>query len=139
GELAEVLVRTHYAFDASRFIPPEALRGTDYVSLVREEIARGHATVFVADDQHHVIGYVFVGVEPGNWKELRHDAGYIHDLVVDERDRRSGVGGALLAAAMNWFDARGIARVMLWTAPSNAAAQRLFRRLGFRATMIEMT
>jgi RimJ/RimL family protein N-acetyltransferase len=28
---------------------------------------------------------------------------------------------------------------MLWTAAPNAGAQRLFERLGFRQTMIEMT
>jgi RimJ/RimL family protein N-acetyltransferase len=28
---------------------------------------------------------------------------------------------------------------MLWTAERNAGAQRLFERLGFRRTMIEMT
>jgi hypothetical protein len=33
----------------------------------------------------------------------------------------------------------GAPRVMLWTAEQNDSAQRLFARLGFRRTMIEMT
>jgi hypothetical protein len=32
-----------------------------------------------------------------------------------------------------------VPRVMLWTAEKNDYAQRLFARLGFRRTMIEMT
>jgi ribosomal protein S18 acetylase RimI-like enzyme len=82
---------------------------------------------------------VFAGIEPESWKELRHEAGYIHDLVVDERHRGRAIGGALIGRAVDWFRARGSARVMLWTAVSNAAAQKLFRAAGFRPTMIEMT
>jgi len=33
----------------------------------------------------------------------------------------------------------GAPRVVLWTAEKNDPAQRLFTRLGFRRTMIEMT
>jgi RimJ/RimL family protein N-acetyltransferase len=40
---------------------------------------------------------------------------------------------------MEWLHRRGAPRVVLWTADRNSAAQRLFERLGFRRTMIEMT
>jgi ribosomal protein S18 acetylase RimI-like enzyme len=139
GELAALLVRTHYAFDAQRFVHPDTLRAADYIDRLREEADRDHAMVRVADVDGHVAGYVFAGIEPGNWKELRHDAGYVHDLVVDEAHRHAGVGRALVDSAIEWFGARGITRIMLWTAPSNAQAQQLFRRIGFKPTMIEMT
>ena len=38
-----------------------------------------------------------------------------------------------------WMRTRGVPRVVLHTADPNAEAQRLFQRLGFRPTMIEMT
>lgn len=139
GELGELLVRTHYGFDASRFLHPSALGGDAYTAHLRSELDRGDAMVNVADVAGRMIAYVFAGVEPESWKELRHQAGFIHDLVVDESHRRAGVGRALVASAMDWFAARGVRRVMLWTAPSNAEAQGLFRRVGFRPTMIEMT
>jgi ribosomal protein S18 acetylase RimI-like enzyme len=139
GELAELLVQTHYAFDHSRFIHPDALRGGDYTARVRDEIGQGHAMVHVAENHSRVVGYVFAGVEPASWKELRHDAGYIHDVMVDDQHRHLGIGRALVASAIHWFAARGVTRVMLWTAPANTDAQRLFRSIGFRPTMIEMT
>ena len=74
-----------------------------------------------------------------SWKELREAAGFIHDVVVDDAHRGGGVGDALLERASEWLRAHGAPRVMLWTAERNAAAQRLFERLGFRRTMIEMT
>ena len=32
------------------------------------------------------VGYVFAGIEPFSWKELRDAAGFVHDIVVDERN-----------------------------------------------------
>jgi ribosomal protein S18 acetylase RimI-like enzyme len=139
GALAEVLVRTHYAFDRRRFVPPETLRAPDYIVRLREEVDGGDAVVLVAEAGGAIAGYVFAGVEAASWKDLRGEAGYVHDLVVDERHRRGGIGRALVEQAIAWFSARGISRVMLSTAPSNAGAQRLFRAMGFRDSMIEMT
>jgi len=45
----------------------------------------------------------------------------------------------LLHAAIEWLREHGAPRVLLWTAAPNEPAQRLFRRLGFRDTAIEMT
>jgi ribosomal protein S18 acetylase RimI-like enzyme len=63
----------------------------------------------------------------------------VHDLVVDETARGAGLGTALLEEAARWLAARGMPQIILGTAQSNTAAQRLFARLGFRRTMIEMT
>jgi GNAT superfamily N-acetyltransferase len=139
GELSELLVRTHHAFNPSRFIHPDRLPGELYTSRVQAEIARGHAMVHVAEMDGRIVGYVFAGLEPESWKELRYEAGYIHDIVVDQDYRKQKIGDALLGAAFEWFEARGVVRIMLWTAQENIDAQRLFHRLGFTPTMIEMT
>jgi len=46
---------------------------------------------------------------------------------------------ALLEKAIEWLRERGMPRVILGTAEKNERAQRLFTKLGFRRTMIEMT
>jgi len=58
---------------------------------------------------------------------------------VVESARGTGTGERLVEAAAEWLVTRGVPRVMLWTAEKNVPAQRLFARLGFRRTMIEMT
>ncbi len=86
-----------------------------------------------------MIGYVYAGIEPLSWKELRGPAGFIHDLLVSDEARGLGIGERLLDAAVGWLKERGVPRVMLWSAARNAGAQRLFERHGFKPTMVEMT
>lgn len=138
GALGEILVATHYAFDRRRFVHPDTLPADAYISHLRQEVAHGLAVVHVAAVGDGVAGYVFAGIEPESWKDLRDEAGYIHDLVVDAGHRRGGIGRALVESAVRWFADRGINRVMLGAAPANTGAQHLFRSLGFRPSMIEM-
>jgi GNAT superfamily N-acetyltransferase len=53
--------------------------------------------------------------------------------------RRQGTGGELVRAAIGWVRSRGMSQVVLWSKSGNDAAQRLFAKLGFRVTMVEMT
>jgi len=70
---------------------------------------------------------------------LRGPAGVIHDIFVDPQRRREGVGGRLLEQAAAMLSRKGAPRIVLSTAYKNKNAQALFDRMGFRATMIEMT
>ena len=53
--------------------------------------------------------------------------------------RRRGVGRLLLEATLRDLRSAGAPRVVLSDRRENEPAQRLFARLGFRRTMIEMT
>jgi ribosomal protein S18 acetylase RimI-like enzyme len=139
GRLGALLLRAHYAFDSQRFMAPGQNPDAGYGRFLRSQIGDEDVVVLVAEREAAVIGYVFAGLEPASWKELREACGFIHDLAVDERGRRTGVATALLEAAAAWLRSRGAPRVVLWTADRNAAAQALFERAGFRRTMIEMT
>jgi ribosomal protein S18 acetylase RimI-like enzyme len=139
GRLGAMLMRTHYAFDAHRFLSPGDTPEEGYAWFLSTQLAQDDVAVFVADQDGATVGYVYVGIEALSWKELRPEAGFIHDIAVDERARRTGIAGLLMDAAIEWLRQRGAARVMLWTAEQNLAAQRLFAALGFRRTMIEMT
>lgn len=139
GRLGALLMRTHYAFDAQRFMPPGDDPEGGYAWFLGTQLRDPAAAVFVAERAGSVLGYVYAGIEPQSWKELRETAGFIHDIVVEEAGRNQGVASRLMEAAVEWLAARGMPRVVLWTADPNAGAQRLFARLGFRRTMVEMT
>ena len=139
GRLGAALTRLHYSFDRERFITPGPNLEEKYGRFLVSHIASEHDVVFVAERAGEIVGYVWGGVEEKSYKELRDTAGFVHDVFVAEDARGTGTGERLVEAAAEWLLARGMPRVMLWTAEQNGPAQRLFERLGFRRTMIEMT
>lgn len=153
GELGAMLVRTHYGFDPQRFLSPESASAEGYAWFLGTQLDEPQVVVFVAESMAvatasaagntnsgpAVVGYIYAGLEPRSWKDLREAAGFIHDVVVAPQARGGGVGTRLLEAAAEWLEAAGAPRVMLATAHRNQSARHLFERLGFRPTMIEMT
>ena len=139
GELGAQLVHAHHAFDPQRFLSPGPDSARHYGAFLGSQLRRRDTAVFVAERAGTVVGYVYVELEPRNWKELRDESGFIHDVVVASEARRQGVATRLLSAATEWLTERGSSLVVLWTAAHNDAARRLFEQAGFRPTMIEMT
>jgi len=139
GKLGAALMRAHYAFDPQRFLAAGEGAERGFATFLSSQIDEDDAVVLVAEVDGRVVGYVYAGLEPMSWKELRGPAGFIHDVLVEDDGRGAGAGTALVDQAISWLRDRGAARVILWTADRNARAQRLFGRLGFRRTMIEMT
>ena len=139
GVLGASLLRTHYAFDPQRFMAPSGDPEAGYAWFLGTQLKEDDVAVFVAERSGSIVGYVYAGLEPQSWKELREAAGFIHDVVVTPEAQRHGVASALIETACEWFRSLGAPRVVLWTADKNQGAQRLFTRLRFRRTMIEMT
>lgn len=139
GRLGASLMRVHYAFDSRRFLAPGDDPESGYAWFLGTQLREADVVVLVAEQAGGVVGYVYAGLEPLSWKELRGAAGFIHDVVVEEHARHGGIATALIEAAIDWLEERGAPRVVLWTAAQNTSAQRLFAGRGFRQTMIEMT
>ena len=139
GRLGALLMQTHFAFDRQRFMAPGRNPEEGYGWFLGTQLSEEDVIVLVAEQAGSVVGYVYAGLEPRSWKELREAAGFIHDVAVEESSRRAGVATALVEAAVEWLHTHGAPRVLLWTAEQNRAALLLFSRLGFRRTMIEMT
>jgi ribosomal protein S18 acetylase RimI-like enzyme len=138
GRFGAALMRQHHAADPRRFIQfddPEPGYGRFLVS----QIDNPNSHVLVAVNGGAVVGYVYADVETTNWMELRGPCGVIQDVYVDESARRHGAGRALMTAAIAWIRSKGHSQVVLMTKDRNERAQRLFKALGFRPTMIEMT
>lgn len=139
GALGAELLRVHYDFDRERFMRPGHGAEDGYAWFLGTQLHDEHTLVLVADVAGEVVGYLYAAIEPRNWKELRDEAAFVHDILVAAGHQRTGIAEALMAEALAWARTRGVPRVMLWTAFPNDRARRLFERLGFRPTMIEMT
>jgi ribosomal protein S18 acetylase RimI-like enzyme len=139
GRLGAYLVGEHHAFDPARFLAPRPRTEEHYGEFLRGEIARPDAIVLVAERAGRLLGYTYADIEGVDYMALRGPAGVLHDIVVDPTEQGRGVGRRLLEATLAALRERGAPRVVLMTAAPNASAQRLFERMGFRRTMIEMT
>lgn len=92
GRLGAELLRLHHAFDADRFMAPGPQSEEGYGRFLAAEHASDDVVVLVAERAGAIVGYVFAGVEPRSWKELRDRAGFIHDVLVVEDARGTGTG-----------------------------------------------
>jgi ribosomal protein S18 acetylase RimI-like enzyme len=153
GILAGKLVRMHYAYDPERFMKPvdpergyarwlgTQLEHEEVILIVATEVPpeAGRLPAWQSGDEQGILGYVYARLEPRNYNELLEACAKLHDIYVDERARRRGVGEALLTETFRRAKGKGAPRVILDTAAKNETAQRLFQRFGFRTTMLEMT
>lgn len=136
--LAAELVRFHHALDDRRFL---LARGVEegYRDWFARELRRREAILLVAEREGSIVGYCYGRIEGRDWNMLLDRHAALHDVFVRADARAHGVGARLVDAFVERARAQGAPRVVLHSATQNTAAQKLFAKLGFRATMIEMT
>lgn len=139
GVLGASLMRLHYGFNPQRFMAPGDHPEQGYAQFLDAQLADPAMLVLVAERGGDIVGYIYAGIEPQSFKELRERAGYIHDILVTDAARGAGVGPRLLETAVAWLREQGVPRVLLWTAAPNDKARTLFAAHGFSPTMVEMT
>ena len=138
GRLGASLARAHHEWDPQRFfIVPRMHEG--YAWWLGRELQNRKAIVLAAEHRGRIVGYAYGTIEPRDWNALRNECGVGVDLVVDAKARSLGVGRALGQALLAAFEKKGAPRVILQAAAKNKAAQRFFRGMGFRPTVVEMT
>ncbi|MFP2907306.1 N-acetyltransferase family protein [Pyxidicoccus sp. 3LFB2] len=138
GRMGAALARLHHEFDPRRFMLPDDVEAGYRWWLEREAKKKG-AVVIVAELDGEVVGYAYGRVEAVDWNALLDRSGGFHDIWVDEKARRVGAGVLLAEELMKRLTALGVPRVVLHAAAKNEAAQRMFAKLGWRPTMVEMT
>lgn len=139
GRLGALLVETHHAFDAQRFITATPRTAQGYGSFLATQLEVPDVVVLVAERNGEVLGYTYAAVEGYDYMSLRGPAGVFHDIVVDPAHRGAGIGRMLVDATLGALEELGAPQVVLSAAERNEAAQQLFTRAGFRRTMVEMT
>jgi ribosomal protein S18 acetylase RimI-like enzyme len=139
ARLGAKLAREHHAMDPERFFLPDEPIEDGYAWWLGKELANPRAVVLAARSGNGVIGYAYGRIEPRDWNTLRDRCGVGVDLWVEPRARGAGIGAKLVQALADALAERGAARVVIDVAARNPEAARLFERIGFRPTMLEMT
>lgn len=98
-------------------------------ATVRDMLARGEGWgAFVGE---RLVGKCVIDGPP--YDCLAHTR-WLHAVYLHPDARGAGVGVALLGAAIALVQAQGATRVALWVTTENAAARRMYERLGFVET-----
>jgi len=138
GRMGAALARLHHDFDPPRFMLSEDLE-QGYSWWLGKEAKSKKAVVLVAEaEDGRIIGYAYGRIESRDWNMLLDAHGGLHDLWVEPEARTYGVGEKLTRAAVEALTKLGAPRVVLHTAARNEVAQRFFKRLGLRPTMVEL-
>ena len=138
GRMGAELARLHYSFDPQRFMLPDDVE-SGYRWWLMKEATNNSAVVLVAEVDGEVAGYCYGRLEERDWNALLDAHGGLHDIWVDERFRGHGAAKLLAQAMIDALGKLGAPRIVLKTSTKNEAAQKLFKGLGWRPTMIEMT
>ncbi|MDQ3264050.1 MAG: GNAT family N-acetyltransferase [Myxococcota bacterium] len=138
GRFGAALAGAHHGFDSQRFMLPGDVEA-GYRDWLLKEAASPKAVVLVAEKDSEVVGYAYGRLEARDWNLLLDVHAALHDLWVDPTVRGQGAGALLANAIALRLRDLGAPRVVLMSAAKNERAQRLFARLGWRPTMVEMT
>jgi len=109
----------------------------EWAATMRPVLGR-YGCVVVAESAGGIVGFV-----AGRIRNLpRHfgggGAGFISDVWMEPSHRGHGTGAAMVRMAAAWFRAHGTSRVELQVVTGNAAARRLYARLGFVEELVQM-
>ena len=138
ARLAGMLVAQHEAFDEERFLHLDD-PAAGYARVLPRVLGDPKTVLLAAFVDGELMGYAYGTLDGRDYFALLDACGKLHDIYVDDRARGRGVGEALVRAMQAEMTRRGAPRVVLLTATQNENAQRLFAKLGFRTTMLEMT
>lgn len=136
--LAEQLVQLHHRWDTTRFfITQDIAKG--YRWWFEKNLGQKGVLLLVAEVDGVIAGYLYGSLEERDWAKLLDAHGAIHDVFVAAAFRKRGVAKALMETAKERFGALGAKQLVLYSASANAEGQALFRSIGYRPTMVELT
>lgn len=131
------LVGFHEALGGQDFrLAPGAEGG--WRKYLRSHLGRTDKLCIVAEVGDQAVGFLVASIErrPGIFMER--DYGHISDVYVQEPQRGKGVGKALVAEALRWFEAKRVGRVRLQTDARNTLGFEFWKKLGFQTTVFTM-
>src|SRR3569833_2063723 len=98
-------------------------------TFISQRLSNNESVIFVAIDDNVPVG--FTQLYPKYSSVSASKNWILNDLYVEGSQRKTGVGRALIAKAMEFAKGQGAAYLQLETATDNFAAQRLYEAIGF--------
>ncbi len=113
---------------AKQLIPRKEGAARD--ALLRAALHDPACTIFVAEADAHLVGFIEVRVVPDFVEGA--PIALIHNFVVDTDYRRQGVGSQLIQRVWDEVEQRNVTETHVWTEFNNHPALLFYTRHGFR-------
>ena len=115
----------------------------DYFAYLMGEIEKHEGKMFLAKGAEGVVGFVVCKIfQGGGEQDITTSCpkiGFISDLVVTQKERGKGIGGALLTAAEKYFTERECVYTQLEVFAPNMNARRLYEKFGFETNCLYLS
>lgn len=95
-------------------------------------------TKFLAEENGKIVGFIGGNIEKKNKFYKTRRIGAIYDLFVEEKYRGKGIGTKLIKKFILWLKANKIKLIELDVSPKNKTAIKLYERLGFKESSIQL-
>ena len=96
------------------------------------------ANIVVAERDGEIVGFVAGRIRALPPYFGSATVGAISEVFVSESHRSGGIGGRLLAFALEWFKAQQITRIELQVVAGNPDGIRFYKRLGWHEELLQM-
>jgi ribosomal protein S18 acetylase RimI-like enzyme len=133
----------HAAIDAERHISDNDIGREAAEAAIDRDIERVRVkggAILIAEIAHRLVGYVSWYHDQGSVSLQVHarKIAQIGGLCVDEQCRNQGIGSALLATVEAAARTQGLTRLSIGVHSANPGALRLYQRMGFHVTHLDM-
>lgn len=110
----------------------------DWKKYLRTHLGKADKLCLVAEIGGHAVGFLMASIEQRPGVFMEREYGHISDVYVQEPQRGMGVGKALVADGMTWFEEKRVGRVRLQTDARNTLGLEFWKRLGFQTTVFTL-
>jgi len=109
----------------------DTLQAQEHATRWREHLVApsSPAELFVAVDDHRVVGFASVG--PALDDDVASDVGQLYAINLDPDVWGRGLGRALLSAVTDRLSGLGYVEAVLWVVPDNQRARRVYEAAGW--------
>lgn len=136
AECAIKLFAQHRAYDTRRFAEIASVEGAE--NFYGSQTEAKDAAVLVAEIENEIVGFAYLQYEAMDYANLLENAVWLHDLYVDSAARGQNAGKLLIEKSAEVAKELGADKLMLSVAAKNEHAKKIFERIGFKNTMVEM-
>lgn len=130
----------HFKMDPEWFVAPSPVISGKISKEMEKIIRYGKPRILVAKVRGNLTGFIIFSVIKDNYhNSVNSSYGEIHEIYLNGKQRKLGIGRALIQAAEEYFKLKKITQVMIRCSSFNTEAKDFYEHLGYRMTTLTLS